>query len=78
EVAKSSDLYAATGDSCDWAYAEAGIFAFTFELTPRGGWGGSGTFYPGAGVIEKSVRDNVQAALYLLRNTNDPRKAAAE
>jgi len=75
---KSSDLYAATGDSCDWAYAEAGIFAFTFELTPRGGWGSSGTFYPGAGVIEKSVRDNVQAALYLLRNTSDPRKAAAE
>ncbi|KAF0125744.1 MAG: cpt [Elusimicrobia bacterium] len=75
---KSSDLYAATGDSCDWAYAEAGIFAFTFELTPKGGWGGGGTFYPGAGVIEKSVRDNVQAALYLLRNTGDPRKAAAE
>jgi carboxypeptidase T len=76
---KSSDLYAATGDSCDWAYAEAGIFAFTFELSPAGGgWGGGGTFYPGAGVIEKTVRDNVQAALYLLRNTGDPRKAAAE
>ncbi|HOI43698.1 MAG TPA: M14 family metallopeptidase, partial [Elusimicrobiales bacterium] len=73
---KSSDLYAATGDSCDWAYAEAGIFAFTFELSPAGGgWGGGGTFYPGAGVIDKTVRDNVQAALYLLRNTGDPRAA---
>lgn len=76
---KSSDLYAATGDSCDWAYAEAGVFAFTFELSPAGGgWGGGGTFYPGAGVIDKTVRDNIQAALYLLRNTPDPRKAAAE
>jgi carboxypeptidase T len=75
---KSSDLYAATGDSCDWAYAEAGIFAFTFELTPKGGWGSSGTFYPGAGVIEKSVRDNVQAALHLLKYTDNPRRAAAE
>lgn len=74
---KSSDLYAATGDSCDWAYAEAGIFAFTVELSPAGGgWGGGGTFYPGAAVIDKTVRDNVQAALYLLRNTGDPRKAA--
>ncbi len=73
---KSSDLYAATGDSCDWAYAEAGIFAFTIELSPAGGgWGGGGTFYPGAGVIDKTVRDNVQAALYLLRNTSDPRRA---
>ncbi len=75
---KSSDLYAATGDSCDWAYAEAGIFAFTFELTPKGGWGSGGTFYPGAGVIEKSVRDNVQAALHLLKYTDNPRRAASE
>ncbi|MDD5209491.1 MAG: M14 family metallopeptidase [Elusimicrobiales bacterium] len=29
---KSSDMYVATGDSCDWAYAAGSIFAFTFEL----------------------------------------------
>jgi carboxypeptidase T len=67
---KSSDLYVATGDTCDWAYESKKIFAFTFELTPRsGGWGG---FYPGAGVIEKTVTSNIKAAMYLLSVTANP------
>lgn len=66
---KSSDMYVATGDSCDWAYAAAGIFAFTFELE------GSG-FYPGAGIITRTVTSNIKAAVYLLSVTDDPYKAS--
>jgi carboxypeptidase T len=71
---QSSDLYVATGDTTDWAYMARNIFAFTFELTPKR-WGGGG-FYPGAGVIEKTVRDNIKAAMYMLSVTDDPYKLA--
>lgn len=62
---KSSDMYIATGDSCDWAYAAGGILAFTFELEGNG-------FYPGAGLITKTVTSNVKAAVYLLSKTANP------
>ncbi|MEK7722276.1 MAG: M14 family metallopeptidase [Elusimicrobiota bacterium] len=65
---KSSDLYVATGDSCDWAYAAAGIFAFTFELE-------GGGFYPGAAVITRAVTSNIKAAVYMLSVTDNPYKA---
>jgi carboxypeptidase T len=71
---QSSDLYVATGDTTDWAYMAGGIFAFTFELTPKR-WGGGG-FYPGAGVIEKAVADNIRAAMYMLSVTDDPYRLA--
>lgn len=71
---QSSDLYVATGDTTDWAYMARNIFAFTFELTPKR-WGGGG-FYPGAGVIEKVVSDNIKAAMYMLSVTDDPYKLA--
>ncbi|HBE89510.1 MAG TPA: carboxypeptidase [Elusimicrobia bacterium] len=71
---QSSDLYVATGDTTDWAYMARNIFAFTFELTPKR-WGGGG-FYPGAGVIEKVVADNIKAAMYMLSVTDDPYKLA--
>jgi carboxypeptidase T len=64
---KSSEMYVAGGDSCDWAYEAAGIFAFTFELDGR-------NFYPGAAVISSTVTKNVKAALYLLSVTDDPYK----
>ncbi len=72
---QSSDLYAATGDTCDWAYGELGTFAFTFELSPKGGWY-SGGFYPGPGVIENTVKKNIDAAMYLMSVTADPHSAA--
>ena len=50
---QSSDLYASSGDTCDWAWEARGIYCFTFELTPRSGSGGG--FYPGAGVIAPTV-----------------------
>ena len=62
---QSSDLYVATGDTCDWAYKAGGIFAFTTELE-------GGSFYPGPGIIDGSVRKNVKAAAYMLANTADP------
>jgi carboxypeptidase T len=65
---KSSEMYIATGDSCDWAYAAAGIFAFTFELEGKG-------FYPGAAIITKTVTSNIKAAVYLLSVTDNPYKA---
>jgi carboxypeptidase T len=64
---QSSDLYVATGDTTDWAYATAGIFAFTTELEGR-------SFYSGSGIIEKAVANNVKAALYMLSVTDDPYK----
>ncbi|OGS12741.1 MAG: hypothetical protein A2234_00420 [Elusimicrobia bacterium RIFOXYA2_FULL_58_8] len=64
---KSSDMYVATGDSCDWAYAARKVLAFTFELEGRG-------FYPGAAIITSAVEKNVKAAVYLLSVTDNPYK----
>jgi carboxypeptidase T len=64
---QSSDLYIATGDTTDWAYASAGIFAFTTELEGN-------SFYPGAAIINKAVAANVKAAVYMLSVTDDPYK----
>jgi carboxypeptidase T len=65
---KSSEMYTSTGDADDWAYDAAKIFGFTIELE-------GGGFYPGAAIIEKTVRSNVKAAAYLLSVTADPRSA---
>lgn len=62
---KSSDLYVASGDSCDWAYKEHGVLAFTFELDGH-------NFYPSAGEIDAVVSKNIKAAMYLLGKTANP------
>jgi len=67
QAQQSSDMYVATGDTCDWAYDAAGIFAFTTELE------GSG-FYPGAAIIEKAVTKNIKAALVMMDYTANPHK----
>lgn len=69
---QSSDLYIASGDTTDWAYGERGIFAFTFELSPKDMWGGG--FYPGQGMIDKIFQDNLRPCLYLLEVSDDPYK----
>lgn len=71
---QSSELYVATGDTCDWAWAERGLFAFTFELTPKSMWDGG--FYPGAAAIATTVQANWRPALYLIELADDPRRAA--
>ena len=72
---KSSDLYIASGDTCDWAYGTHNIYCFTFELTPKSSWmntwSGSG-FYPGSKVIESTVNANIGPALYLMEYSDDP------
>lgn len=69
---QSSDLYAATGDATDWTYGNRGVFSFTIELSPSSGWRGG--FYPGTSIIEKTVKDNIAAANYLLSVTDNPYK----
>jgi carboxypeptidase T len=69
----SSDLYIASGDTVDWAYGKHGIFAFTFELSPSSMM--EGGFYPGAGVIDKVFKDNLQPALYLIDMADNPYKS---
>ncbi len=70
---QSSDLYIATGDTCDWAWGAKGIFAFTFELTPKSMWDGG--FYPGAGVVQTVFQANLRPALYLIDLADDPLRA---
>jgi carboxypeptidase T len=70
---QSSDLYIATGDTCDWAWGEKGIYAFTFELTPKSMWDGG--FYPGAGVVQRVFQANIRPALYLIDLSDDPLRA---
>ena len=73
---QSSELYVATGDTCDWAWGEKGIFAFTFELTPKSMWDGG--FYPGAGVVQRVTQANIRPALYLIDLSDDPLRAAKD
>src|SRR5690606_4396201 len=70
---QSSDLYITSGDTTDWAYGEHGIFAFTFELSPKSMWDGG--FYPGQKAIDPTFRDNLKPALYLLELADDPYRA---
>jgi carboxypeptidase T len=69
---QASQLYIASGDTCDWAYGTHGIFAFTFELSPNSEFGGG--FYPGEGIIDKVFNDNLKPALYLMDLADNPYK----
>lgn len=71
---QASDLYIASGDTTDWAYGERGIFAFTFELSPRDMMDGG--FYPGAGVIDRVFQANLKPCLYMLDLADDPYRAS--
>ena len=67
---QSSDLYIASGETCDWAYGEHNIYCFTFELSPRNMW--SGGFYPGSKIIQHTFDVNLGPALYLIEYSDDP------
>ncbi|MFC1679440.1 M14 family zinc carboxypeptidase, partial [Elusimicrobiota bacterium] len=73
---QSADLYPASGDTCDWAYGERGIFCFTFELSPRSSWNGG--FYPGAEAIDTTFRANIDPAVYMVDLADDPYRAATK
>jgi carboxypeptidase T len=70
---QASGLYVASGDTCDWAYGEHGMFCFTFELSPSSRWNGG--FYPGAKVIDKTFKANIRPILYLIDKAADPYSA---
>ena len=68
---QSSELYIASGDTTDWSYGELGIISFTFELDPRGGFGGGG-FYPGQDFIQPVFEKNLEPCLYLIDYADNP------
>ena len=70
---QSSDLYIASGDTCDWLYGELSVYCFTFELSPASIFDGG--FYPGASIIERVFEDNLEPMLYLARLADNPQKA---
>jgi len=70
---KSSALYIATGDLCDWAYAQHGIFAYTFEMDPVSQWDGG--FYPGEAQLDVIFNKNIAPTLYLIDAAVDPYSA---
>jgi carboxypeptidase T len=67
---KSGELYLSSGDTCDWAYADHGIFAFTFELDPQNPF--SGGFYPAQSALDGIFKKNVEPAIYLMESAKDP------
>ena len=73
---QSSDLYIASGDTTDWAYGEHGIFAFTFELSPKSMWNGG--FYPSPSVIEPTFEANINPMLYMIEYADDPSRVMRE
>lgn len=68
---QSSELYIASGDTCDWLYGELSIYCLTFELSPSSIF--SGGFYPGASMIEKVFQDNWEPMLYLANLAENPK-----
>ncbi len=69
---QASDLYISSGDTTDWAYDSLGIFAFTFELSPR--TLGQGGFYPGASIIQRVFNDNLNPCMYMIDLADNPRR----
>ncbi|WJK41959.1 M14 family zinc carboxypeptidase [Solwaraspora sp. WMMA2056] len=70
---QSSDLYITDGSSIDWMWAQHGIWAYTFELYPRGAAGGG--FYPPASVINRETTRNRDAVLILSEYADCPYRA---
>ena len=70
---QASELYIASGDTCDWLYGERKVYCFTFELSPANMSGGG--FYPGAGIIDHVFDANLEPMLYLANLTDRPQRA---
>jgi carboxypeptidase T len=61
---QSSDLYITDGAIDDWLWGANAIFAFTFEMYPRGNVAPG--FYPPDELIRRETRRNREAAMLLL------------
>lgn len=68
---QSSDLYTASGDTTDWAYAELKMISFTFEMDPKSASGTEG-FYPGQEKIPVVFRKNLKPCLYMIEYADNP------
>jgi carboxypeptidase T len=73
---QSSDLYIASGDTTDWAYGVHGIYAFTFELSPKSMW--QGGFYPSPSVIQPTFEANIKPMLYMMEFADNPKRVLTE
>ena len=70
---QASNLYIASGDTCDWAYATHKIFAFTFEMDPSGFT--QDGFYPGEAALPAIFDKNWQPMLYMIDLADNPYRA---
>jgi hypothetical protein len=66
---QSSDLYIADGTIIDWMWAQHRIFAYTFEMYPRGSSPG---FYPPDEVIARETSRNRSAVLMISEYADCP------
>lgn len=73
---QSSQLYIASGDTCDYLYGTYGIFCFTFELSPSSM--ANGGFYPGASILDKVLQDNTGPILYLANLATNPKSVLTQ
>lgn len=70
---QSSDMYPTYGDQIDWMYGTQRIFSYTFELYPKGG--GVNRHYPPDERIDREVKRNRDAVLYLMEQADCPYRA---
>jgi len=70
---QSSDLYITDGDSLDWMWGQHKIWAYTFEMYPRGSAGGG--FYPPDEVITRETTRNKDAVLLFSEYADCPYRA---
>jgi len=70
---QSSELYIASGDTCDWLYGALKVYCFTFELSPSSMWAGG--FYPDVSIIDGVYEANLKPMFYLAKLADNPLKA---
>ncbi len=69
---QASNLYAVSGEMCDWAYDTHKLFAFTFEMDPSS-FVNNG-FYPGQAKLPEIFEKNFPAILYMIEVADNPYK----
>jgi carboxypeptidase T len=69
---QASNLYAVSGEMCDWAYDTHKLFAFTFEMDPSSFV--SDGFYPGEAKLPEIFEKNFPAIMYMIEVADNPYK----
>ncbi len=73
---QSSDLYITDGSITDYLWGAHKIFAYAFEMYPKGSSGGG--FYPPDEVISRETSRNREAVLHLLEYSDCPYRAIGQ